>query len=184
MSAWIIYALIWWMDNHLWEHEDVAGAKLIVYVWDLCKVCVYVNGDACQLICIVGGGLCSLNLSDGLLDICVLCILYVFLYFFYARSLEQIIDLHALTRCLDFLTQIPAHICKSTGTPNACTQTHFSVWRCIHSPLNHLNVVHFILVQRPLSSSPYFLFRRPPWHGKCQALLADAFWLLQTFVKC
>lgn len=29
------------MDNHLWEHEDIVGAKLIVCVWNACKLDVW-----------------------------------------------------------------------------------------------------------------------------------------------
>lgn len=181
MSAWIIYALIWWMDNHLWEHEDVAGAKLIVYVWDLCEACVCVCVWKVMLVnwyalldvgCVVW---------TSVMDYCnrVLCILYAFLHF---KS-----SISALWRAAwNFLLKSQITFAETQGhTMRTHTDTPFGVWRCIRSPWNHLNVVHFILVQRrPLSSSPYFLFRRPPWHGKCQALLAGAFWLLQTFVKC
>lgn len=51
MSAWIIYGLICtlWMDNHLWEHEDIVGAKLIVCVWK-CMQARCVKGSDCRAV--------------------------------------------------------------------------------------------------------------------------------------
>lgn len=96
------------MDNHLWEHEDIVGAKLIVCVLNACELGVWKS-------------VVVLLLS---LDTCrVFCGLVMDYRVFW---LDQIIDLCALTCCLYPLTQIilaqthtnaPQHVQMHSLTP-------------------------------------------------------------------
>ncbi len=166
------------MDNHLWEHEDIVRAKLIVCVCDACEQSVWqaVAGQLLRLVTrrvyFVAWWWITVIACSGCIWVCII----------YIQALDHIIDLYALTCCLYCIFLLKSRI--TLAQTQAHTQMPLSACRCIRSPPHHLNAVHLKLVWPPLSSSPYFLFRWLPRHGKCQALFASAVWLLQTFVKC
>lgn len=165
MSAWIIYALIWWMDNHLWEHEDVAGAKLIVYVWDLFTVCVCVCMWKVMLVnwyaLLDVGCVAWTSVMDYSITVCSVYCMYFCIF------ICAIFRANHRSPCSDVLLRFShanpsSHLPKTQGhIMHAHTNAPFSVWRCIHSPWNHLNVVHFILVQRPPLQLTLFPLQTP-----------------------
>lgn len=112
------------MDNHLWEHEDIVGAKLIVCVLNACELGVWksvvvllLSLDTCRVFC----GL--------VMDYSVFWFesVFRFVLFMYKLSTKSLI-FFALVCCIYFLTQIilaQTHKCSSACAVHLLTSTPF-----------------------------------------------------------
>lgn len=145
------------MDNHLWEHEDIEEAELIVCVWTACDWAVL--GSGCPAVQLgYTKGLCwwwiTVIACSGW-EVCAgLCYIHI------VQAINHIIDLCALT-CLFILSYL-----NLKSLLHSHTQMLHGACGCIRSPpTHHLNVVHFKLVQPQLFQLTLFPLQMtaPTW---------------------
>lgn len=133
------------MDNHLWEHEEIVGAKLIVCVWNACEVGVWgtvVVEQPCLHVCSM---FCGLVMDCG-----VLCSesIFGFVLFMYKLPSESSIycafDVFVLSH-----SNFKPLVCKHRRTHTTVLSTE-----CMRmnpfTHTHHLNVVHLKVVRHPL----------------------------------
>lgn len=138
------------MDNHLWEHEDIAGAKLIVCVWSAWQpgVCATGSGRPAVKPGYTYGSVfrrpvmdCSNRVfwSEKRIRVCIM----------YVQAFDHVIDLLRF----DMLFVFSYSNLKSLLHKHTYTRANASRWVRMHSlapSQHHLNVVHLKLVRPSL----------------------------------
>ena len=172
------------MDNHLWEHEDIAGAKLIVCVWSACQPGVCATGSGCPAVKpgYTYGSVfrrpvmdCSNRVfwSEKRIRVCIM----------YVQAFDHIIDLLRF----DMLFVFSYSNLKSLLHKHTHTRANASRWVRMHSLAPPAPFKCSPSQTGPASAFPAHLISSSADcldMGNVRLSLASAVWLIQTFVKC